>query len=156
MANLNGFNAAEIQPTATFDVLPAGKYVAVISESEMRATQKGDGSYLQLEFTITDGQYEGRKLWARLCINHPNELTQKIARQDLSAVCHAVGILQPGDSSELHHIPMQITVKCKKRHHSDEMDNEIKGYVSAPGSSVQGSSGSVSGVTPASQPAPWA
>jgi len=131
MANLNGFNANEVEPTTSFEPLPAGKYVAAITASEMKATKKGDGSYLQLEFTVLDGDCRGRKVWDRLCINHPNDLTQKIARGNLSAICRAVDVLQPGDSADLHNIPLLITVQCKKRDDNGEITNEIKGYAAA-------------------------
>ena len=128
MANLNGFNANEIEPTTTFEALPAGKYLVAITASEMKATKKGDVSYLQLEFTVVDGDCKGRKVWDRLCINHPNDLTQKIARGNLSAICRAVGVMQPNDSVELHNIPLVISVKCKKREDTGEITNEVKGY----------------------------
>jgi hypothetical protein len=31
MANLNGFNASEVEPTSNFEPLPAGKYLAAIT-----------------------------------------------------------------------------------------------------------------------------
>ena len=131
MANLNGFNAHEVEPTTAFEPLPAGKYVAAITGSEMKATKRGDGSYLELEFTVLDSDGQGRKAWDRLCINHPNDLTQKIARGSLSAICRAVGVMEPRDSAELHNIPLVITVKCKKREDNGEITNEIKGYAAA-------------------------
>jgi len=131
MANLNGFNAHEVEPTTAFEPLPAGKYVVAITGSEMKATKRGDGSYLQLEFTVLDGECKGRKVWDRLCINHPNDLTQKIARGSLSAICRVVGVMQPRDSVELHNLPLLITVKCRKREDNGEIANEIKGYAAA-------------------------
>jgi hypothetical protein len=128
MANLNGFNANEVEPTPTFEPLPAGKYLAAITASEMKATKAGDGSYLQLEFTVLEGDCKGRKTWDRLCVNHPNELTQKIARGNLSAICRAVGVMQPRDSVELHNMPLVISLKCKKRSDTGEITNEVKGY----------------------------
>lgn len=128
MANLNGFNASEVEPTSNFDPLPAGKYLAVISDSEMKGTKNGSGSYLQLTFTVIEGQYKNRVLWARLNLNNPNATAVKIAKSELSAVCRAVGIMQPRDSVELHNIPVLITVKCRKRVDSGEIDNEIRGY----------------------------
>ncbi|HHH75961.1 MAG TPA: DUF669 domain-containing protein [Phycisphaerae bacterium] len=130
MANLNGFNANDVEPNAPFEPLPAGKYLTAITASEMKATKKGDGNYLQLEFDVLEGDCKGRKVWDRLCINHPNDLTQKIARGNLSAICRAVGVMQPGDSVDLHNIPLMITVKCKKREDNGEITNEIKGYES--------------------------
>lgn len=159
MANLNGFNANEVEPTTAFEPLPAGKYIAAITASEMKATKKGDGSYLELEFAVLEGECKGRKVWDRLCINHPNDLTQKIARGSLSAICRAVGVLQPGDSAELHNLPLEINVKCKKRQDNGEFANEIKGYAAKPQPQVQSAQS-----PPASQPeqapvdsksAPW-
>jgi len=130
MANLNGFNANEVEPSVAFEPVPAGKYIAAITASEMKPTKKGDGNYLELEFTILEGDCQGRKVWDRLCLHHPNQQTVKIARGNLSAICRAVGVMQPGDSCELHNLPLQITVKCKKRDDTDEITNEIKGYAS--------------------------
>ena len=133
MANLNGYNANDYEPTAAYEPLPAGKYLVAITASEMKATKKGDSSYLQLEFTVLEGphggsEYKGRKIWDRLCINHPKAIAQKIARGNLSAICRAVGVMQPNDSAALHNLPLVITVGCKKRKDTNELDNDIKGY----------------------------
>ena len=128
MAELNGFNANEVDPTTNFDPIPAGKYVAVITESEDKDNKARTGRYLQFTFQIIEGEYKGRFLWARLNLNNPNETAVKIARGELSAICRAVGVLQPKDSSELHDLPLVISVKCRKRPETDELTNEIKGY----------------------------
>ena len=128
MANLNGFNANEVEPTASFEAIPAGKYPAVITDSEMKPTKNGQGSYLQLTFTILEGQHKGRVLWARLNLANPNQTAVKIAQSELSAVCRAVGVMTPRDSVELHNIPLLITVKVKKRDDTGELTNEVKGF----------------------------
>jgi hypothetical protein len=128
MANLNGFNAGEVEPTTPFDPVPAGKYLAAITGSQMKPTKSGDGSYLELEFTILDGSCKGRKVWDRLCLVHANQQTVKIARANLSALCRAVGVMQPKDSLELHNLPVLVMVKCKKREDTGELTNEVKGY----------------------------
>jgi hypothetical protein len=128
MANLGNFNATEVEPTTSFEPLPAGKYLAAITESEMKATKSGSGSYLQLTFTILEGEFKNRVLWARLNLNNPNATAVKIARGELSAICRAVGVMQPRDSVELHNIPLRISVKLKKREDTGELTNEIKGY----------------------------
>ncbi len=134
MASLNGFDATQVDPSASFDPIPAGKYLAAITESEMKPTKNGNGSYLQLTFTIVEGDYQGRVLWARLNLNNPNATAVKIAKSELSAICHAVGVMQPRDSAEIHNLPLLINVKVKKRADNDELTNEIKGYEPTPGS----------------------
>lgn len=128
MANLSGFNASQVEPSQDFEPIPAGKYLAVITESEMKPTKNGSGQYLQLSFQILDGPFKGRFVWARLNLNNTNPTTVQIARQELSAICRAVGVMTPGDSVELHNIPLLITVKLKKRDDTGEFTNEVKGY----------------------------
>jgi len=150
MANLNGFNANEVEPTTTLDPLPAGRYLAAITASEMKPTKAGDGTYLQLEFTVVEGDCKGRKVWDRLCLNHPNAQTVKIARGNLSAICRAVGVLQPKDSVELHNVPLVITVKLKKRQDTGELTNEVRGYTKKEAASGQAHQAPVADNTP-----PW-
>ncbi len=128
MANLNGFDARTVDPSADFEPIPAGKYLAAIVDSESKETKTGSGQYLQLAFQILEGEYKGRFVWARLNLDNPNKTAVKIARAELSAVCHAVGVMAPKDSIELHNIPLVITVKLKKRQDTGELTNEIKGY----------------------------
>jgi hypothetical protein len=66
MANLNNFNANQVEPSSNLEAIPAGKYLAVITESELKPTKSGSGSYLQLTFQILEGEYKGRFLWSRL------------------------------------------------------------------------------------------
>jgi hypothetical protein len=128
MADLRGFDANNVEPAGDFEPIPAGKYLAVITDSEMKPTKSGAGSYLQLTFQVIDGEYRNRLLWARLNLDHPNRETVTIARAQLSAVCRAVGVMQPKDSVELHNLPLVISVKCEKRDDTGEIVNKIKAY----------------------------
>ena len=129
MADLRGFDANQVEPTTTFDPIPAGKYVAVITDSEYKPTKAGTGSYLQLTFQIVEGEFNGRFLWARLNLQNPNLTAVKMAQADLSAICRAVGVLAPNDSAELHNLPLVIDVRCKKRQDTGEITNELRGYI---------------------------
>jgi hypothetical protein len=128
MADLRGFDANTVEPSAEFDPLPPGKYLAIIVETDLKPTQSGNGNYLELTFEILEGQYKGRKVWARLNLDNPSEQAVKIARSELSAICRAVGVMTPNDSVELHNLPLVITVRCKKRKDTGEIANEVKGY----------------------------
>lgn len=128
MANLGNFDANQVEPNVGFEPVPANKYIAAITASEMKPTKNGKGSYLELEFTILEGEFKDRRVWDRLCLNHPNAQTVKIASSNLSSICRAVGVMQPQDSVDLHNIPLCIRVTCKKRDDTGEIANEIKGY----------------------------
>jgi hypothetical protein len=128
MANLNGFDANQVEPTTGFDPVPAGKYLAVITESEMQPTKAGTGSFLIFTLEIIEGEYKRRRLWARLNLDNPNPKAVEIARAELSAICRAVGVLSPKDSTDLHNLPLVVTVKLRKRDDTGDFTNEIRGY----------------------------
>jgi hypothetical protein len=128
MADLRGFDANQVEPATDFEPVPAGKYLAVITDSEMKPNKAGTGHYLQLTFEILDGPCKGRRLWSRLNLDNPNAMAVQIARAELSAVCRAVGVLAPNDSADLHNLPLVVHVKCRKRDDTGEITNEIKGY----------------------------
>lgn len=130
MSTLN-FDAETVEPSVPFEAIPAGKYIAVITDSDMKDTRSGNGRYLQLEFEITDGEYKGRKVWTRLNLENSNPEAVKYARADLAAICRAVNVLHPADSVDLHNIPLQIIVRCRKNQ-DDEMTNEVKSFAPVP------------------------
>lgn len=112
MAQLN-FDANNVSPDESFEAIPAAWYNFMITESENKATKNGDGSYLQLTLKVMDGQYAGRLVFDRLNLQNPNPVATEIGYKRLSAYCHATGILQVQDSSQLHGIPFKGRVVIK-------------------------------------------
>jgi hypothetical protein len=151
MASLNNFDANSVDPSVALDPIPAGRYIAAITDSEMKPTKAGGGNYLQLTFQILEGEHTGRLVWARLNLENANPTTVKIARAELSAVCRAVNVLRPRDSVELHNIPVEIRVGLKKRDDNGEFANVIKSYA---GKGVNGGVGPGGPVSPGGTP-PW-
>jgi hypothetical protein len=126
MANLHGFDANTVEPSSDRSAIPPGRYAAVITATEMKPTKSGNGKYLEFEFQIVDGEHKGRKLWDRLNLENPNGTAVQIARSTLSAICRSVGVPRPNDSSELHSVPLCVSVKLRKFEGNDT--NEISGY----------------------------
>lgn len=94
----------------------------------MKPTKAGTGNYLQLTFQVIEGEFQNRRLWARLNLDNPNPTAVQIAQAELSAICRAIGVMAPSDSAELHNLPLMISVKCRNRQDTGEITNEIKGY----------------------------
>ena len=138
MSNLSGynFNAEEVEPSSSFDPIPAGWYQAIISNSEMKATRDGYGEYLSLTLQIIDGQYENRLVFARLNLKNANDKAVDIARKDLAAICRAVGVMSPQASEELHDIPLMIKVKVRPASGEYEASNDIGGYKAVEGANL--------------------
>lgn len=132
MAELS-FDATQVQPQQEFDLLPAGKYLAQVIDSEVVPTKAGTGQMLKLTFEIMDGEHANRRLWARLNIANENAQAQQIGLAQLSALCHAVGITKLTDSLELHEKPVLVTVKVRKAKPGDTYgdSNDVTGFAAA-------------------------
>ena len=127
MAAIN-FDATTVAPNASFDPLPAGWYNANITSSEMKPTKDGSGAYIQLELTILDGQYANRKVFDRLNVQNNSQVAQEIAYATLSSICHATGVIQVQDTSQLHGIPMEVKLSVRPASDGYEAANDVKGY----------------------------
>lgn len=128
MADLNGFDARQVDPNVAFVPIPAGEYIAAIVRSERKPTKDNQNAYLEIELEVLEGPEKGRRIFDRLVMWHSNETTVRIARGQLSAICHAVNVMQPRDSAELHNLPMRVAVGIKNREDNNEPTNVVKGY----------------------------
>ena len=138
MSNLAGynFNAEEVEPSSSFDPIPAGWYQAIINNSELKATRDGYGEYLSLTLQVIEGQYSNRLVFARLNLKNANDKAVDIARKDLAAICRAVGVMSPQASEQLHDIPLMIKVKVRPASGDYEASNDIGGYKAVEGANL--------------------
>ncbi len=73
MVMLKGaFDATQIDPLDR-TTIPAGDYTATITKTEAKENRNGQGSHLNVEFTIIEGPHKGRKVWQNLNCWHPNQ-----------------------------------------------------------------------------------
>ena len=128
MVALNGFDANQVAPSAPMESLPEGKYEVMIVASKDVPTKAGTGSFIELEMDVISGPHTGRKAWDRLNINNPNQTAVDIAYKTLSAICHAVGVMTPRDTQDLHNKPMILTRKAKRDKKTGDVSVECAGY----------------------------
>jgi len=129
MASLDGgFNANDVEPFVGFDPIPVGDYLVVITNSERQETKAGDSQLVTLELQVIDGPHKGRTLFDRLNLWNKSQKATEIARATLSAICRAVGVMQPRDTCELHNIPLIASVKVEKREDNGKYTNRISAY----------------------------
>lgn len=126
MASLN-FDAATVDPQSSFEPIPEGWYVVQATASEMKPTRDGTGAYLEMTLKVLEPPHAGRLLFYRLNLKNNNPMAQEIAYKQLSAICHAVGVIQVQDSQQLHGLPFKVKVSVKKDESGKyEPSNEIK------------------------------
>lgn len=125
MANLGNFNANDYENE--YQPIPAGEYPAIITDSEMKDSQKG-GQYLKLTVELIDGQYKGRKVFANLNLRNANPEAEKIAKISLGDICRAVGVLHPRESSELHGKPLAVKLSVRPETADFPASNDVKAW----------------------------
>ena len=150
MATLS-FDATSID-TSSHDPIPAGVYEALVTESEIRATRAGNGKGINFTFEILSGPHKGRKVWAWINFQHPKAEAQRIGQEELARLCKAVGVGKLDDTTQLHNLPMMITVGIDK---DDPTRNVIKGYRAKEGAAAAPASASQGGGAASSGEAPW-
>jgi hypothetical protein len=113
MASLN-FNLSDLDDSIfdaqpSFELLPDGTYTLIITEGEMKTTQKG-GQMLTLTTQVVDGPHKGRKIWDNLNIINATPASQEMAERKLGCICKALGIGGVNDPSELYNVPFKAEV----------------------------------------------
>lgn len=104
------FDATTVDPQRPRgEIIPKGKYSALITDSEVTETSKG-GKMLSLTLEIIDGPHKGAPLYDRLNVVNISQQAQEIALRTLSAICTATGVMQVSDTQQLHNKPLTITV----------------------------------------------
>lgn len=126
MASLSDLNLKDVKENV-FEVIPPGDYPAIVVSSEMKPTKDGTGQRINLKIQILSGQYQNRTLFDGLNIKNKSAQAEQIGRSQLKALCVAVNVPNPQDSTELHNKPMMIKVGIGKDQNGNSR-NEIKGY----------------------------
>ena len=159
MAQLN-FDASTVPASAGFEALPAGDYPAIITNSEMKTTKAGDGTYLSLTIEFQGNGATGRKHWHNLNIQNKNPTAVEISQKHLKEICDAVGLLGVGDSSELHNKPLVVKLGAKMDSYSGEMRNDVKGFkklnTTATAPAFKAPTAAATAAAPAKAGLPWA
>jgi hypothetical protein len=155
MTQLN-FDANTVAPAEALEVIPSGWYTAQMTASEMQETSDKTGAMLKCEFTVLGGEHAGRKLFDRLNLQNKNPVAVEIAYKTLSAICHAVGVIQVSDSQQLHGRPLSMKVGVRPAGMGGDgkqydAQNEIKGYKAA---GQQGAGGAAPAWAPGGSAAP--
>lgn len=129
MAELN-FDATSVTPDAgVAEPVPTNWYKLAVDESDVKPCgADGLGVRLAVRITILEGPYKGRKLFHGFNIRNANPVAQEIAYKQLSALAHAVGVMNVKDSSMLHNIPFNGRVRVVPPKNGYDATNEITAF----------------------------
>lgn len=124
------FDASKVDPQGAYKPLPDGYYNILIVKASEDKTRDGTGLLLHIEGQVVDGPCKGRVVHHRITLKNKSQTAVEIGQRQLSALCHATGILRPTSA----HVFVQKTIKIKvkvvaRKDKPGEMANEVAGII---------------------------
>lgn len=148
------FNAAAIAPQQSFTPIPAGVYTVAVVDSEVKLTKSGTGQMAVFTLQVVDGEHRGRKVFARINVANANPEAERIGQSQLSALCHAAGVLQLQDTVQLHGKTVRAKVKIRKDDQYGD-SNEVTAYEALAGAPAVPGPVIAAAAAPAAAIPPW-
>ena len=115
-----GFDTAKVKS----NLLPAGIYRMRISTAETRASKAGPYMLAFAMTVIEPSEYEGKRHYENLNLQHASAQVRQIAVQQLKQICLACGITQAKKPSDLIDRECVVTVAIKP-----DKQNELRNVV---------------------------
>src|SRR5262249_23063154 len=75
-----------------FELVPKGKYTAEVVDAAIVDIKSGRGQMLKLAWVISGGDYDDRRIFQQIIVQHDNEDAMKFGRQRIKDLCDACGI----------------------------------------------------------------
>jgi hypothetical protein len=136
------FDASTVTPEKPLEILPSGWQNFEITDASVVATRgAAAGRQVIFEMTVCDGEFKGRKVWHRINAQNKSAKAQEIGQRELSAVCHAVGIINVSDLTPFVGKRLQGRVKVVAATEDYDAKNEIKGIKAIEGAAAMGAIG---------------
>lgn len=109
--------------------IPDGDYALEVLESDVVETKSGMG--LKLTYQVTEGDYEGRRIYGFMNIANESAQAQEIGQKELASLCRAIGLPMIEDSEELHFKRFEAKIgmgKPSKEKEDDGRGNMVPKY----------------------------
>lgn len=148
------FDATQHDPSQGDGQLPAGVHTVIATSAEAKQSQSNAANaYIQLTLRIADGPHAGSSGPLRFNMRNQNAQAQDIAYRQLSALCHAIGVLQVTDTDQLLNKPFKVEVQHQAK---NPEYTEVKKILDVNGNQPKRGGPAPQAAPPAPAPAPQA
>lgn len=148
-------NTVQEDDYSGFSPIPAGVYIARVESAEVKPTKTG-GEKISVQFSVADGQYANRRVWANINTRNQSTEAQAIGQRQLRSFARAVGCPDATTTDPFLGKYCKIKVKIRKDEQWGD-SNDITGYEMLDGTGQQ--QAAFKSPPPAQKPAaaaPWA
>lgn len=152
-------NTDDVELQAPREILPSGKYLVEIEQSEI--VDKENGMLFRFNVVVLDGDYENRKVFDNFWLEHRNPKAGEIGKRKLKQIKHAIGKPDCEQEEDLWGCPLVAHIDVEEGTNGYSDKNRIQGFSQADGSkpSVAKTSAPKPAAKPAAKPngsaKPW-
>jgi hypothetical protein len=105
------FNPEIEEGSQPFELVPKGKYTAEVVDAAIVDIKSGRGQMLKLTWVISGGDYDDRRIFQQIIVQHESEDAMRFGRQRIKDLCDACGIRERvTDVAVFCHKPCQIAI----------------------------------------------
>jgi hypothetical protein len=100
--------------------IPAGRYIAQITDAIVKSFKSGKGQAVFLTWEVIEGEHQGRVVWQHCTLSHESEKAARFGRQRFKDVCAACGIVDPVTSLDvLYNVACVLMIGIEQDEHGD-------------------------------------
>ena len=114
-----------------FEPLPAGWYMAHITQSEARPTKDGTGQYIKVRYDILGPTHAGRVVFGNVNIRNKSAEAERIGRAQLGDLMRACGIRELREAEQLIGGKVEIQLSIRPARDQYPASNDVKGIRAA-------------------------
>lgn len=123
------FDARTVAPDeGRVGAIPAGWYPVMGDQAELKPTSNGDGAYINFRCAVQDGPYKGTFVYHRFNTKNASDKAVEIGYKQLSALCHAIGVLTIENLAQLLNRPFFVKLKHVAADGQYDAKNEITAF----------------------------
>lgn len=118
------FTPDDTKARSAFTPIPTGEYKLLI-EKAVEGKSAAGNAMLKIQFKVEEGEYENRKLFSNINLEHDSKQVVEIGMQQLQTLRLQLGLKTIKDASDLVGHSFVTTVKVNKRKDTGELTNEV-------------------------------
>lgn len=149
-------NVKDIPEESAFAPLPAGWYQASIESVELKPSNSGTSTYMNIKYSILGPTHQGRVVFGMCGVSNQDAEKEKTSRYFLGQLMRATGLQRLTDTDQLVGANLKIKLSIKAKTAEYDASNNVKEYEAISGSALP-KAAKVEGEKPSGGSAPpWA
>lgn len=150
-------NVNDTPTESVFAPLPAGWYQATIETVELKPSNAGTSTYMNIKYSILGPSHQGRVVFGMCGVSNQDAEKEKTSRYFLGQLMRATGLQRLTDTDQLVGANLKIKLSIKAKTAEYDASNNVKEYEAISGSALPKAEGKEESVSTApSNAPPWA